>query len=309
MNAIWQRALLLLRLLLALVVGVVVWQADGLLPALAWAALLFWFWVPPLMLGTLMLRGLAPGRTTPRPAWLALLGAALHEAWVCEWVFSWRQPWAASTEPDWLPAQSRARGVLLLHGFCCNRGLWNRWLSRLRQRGHPVMALTLEPAFGSIDRYAPAIDQAIAALTHSAGGLAPVVVAHSMGGLAIRAWWRYAQQRSSGTHVARVITLGTPHQGTLTAELALARNAREMRRQSAWLKQLAADEQSRAEAMAAQFECYYSHADQVVCPAETALLPGAAAHHLPACGHLALLERPEPWAALLAALNEKSAPT
>jgi triacylglycerol esterase/lipase EstA (alpha/beta hydrolase family) len=44
-----------------------------------------------------------------------------------------------------------------------------------------------------------------------ATGLPPVIVAHSMGGLATRAWLRAF---SADARVHRVITLGTPHGGT-----------------------------------------------------------------------------------------------
>ena len=127
------------------------------------------------------------------------LGAArLLRAWWAEsrWaalVFGWWQPFRMHAVPDWLPPRAAdrpaPRGVVLVHGFLCNRAFWTPWFAPLRARGHAFVAVTLEPAFGSIDDYAPAIEAAVRRVTE-ATGQAPLIVGHSMGGLAIRAWLR-----------------------------------------------------------------------------------------------------------------------
>ena len=64
-------------------------------------------------------------------------------------LFGWRQPFRHAACPDWLPAPpaggAPGRGVVLVHGFMCNRGIWNPWMRRLRARGHAHVAVTLEP--------------------------------------------------------------------------------------------------------------------------------------------------------------------
>jgi pimeloyl-ACP methyl ester carboxylesterase len=96
------------------------------------------------------------------------------------------------------------RGVVLVHGFLCNRAFWTPWLAPLRARGHAFVAVTLEPAFGSIDDYAPAIEAAVRRVTE-ATGQAPLIVGHSMGGLAIRAWLRHARWRCACTAWSRLV--------------------------------------------------------------------------------------------------------
>ena len=96
--------------------------------------------------------------------------AQLVRAWTREVhaprVFLWRQPFRSASEPDHLPATAQGRrGVLLIHGFFCNRGLWNRWLRRLRRLDIPFIAVSLEPVFGSIDDYRLTIAAAIARLS------------------------------------------------------------------------------------------------------------------------------------------------
>jgi triacylglycerol lipase len=122
----------------------------------------------------------------PRASPRQLVAAWWGETLAAPTVFCWRQPFRSTLHPDSLGASAKGRrGVLFVHGFVCNRGLWNPWLERLTAQGVPFVALSLEPVFGSIDAYPPAIEDAVQRL-EQATGLPPVVVAHSMGGLAVR---------------------------------------------------------------------------------------------------------------------------
>lgn len=222
---------------------------------------------------------------TPRAGARQRLAAWWRESWTGHAVFSWRQPFRANAEPDALDPNAHAgrRALILVHGFFCNRGVWNPWMRRLRERGVPFLAITLEPAYGSIDEYVQAIDVAVER-AWQATGVAPVVTAHSMGGLAMRAWWR-AKASAADARVAHVLTIGTPHRGTLTAYFAHGLNARQMRPGSPWLSELAAAEPS---ARYARFTCFYSDCDNISMPSATATLPGADNRHLPGQSHVAL---------------------
>jgi pimeloyl-ACP methyl ester carboxylesterase len=228
----------------------------------------------------------------PRPGWRQWLAAWWGEAVVAPQVFFWRQPFGHAREPDHLPADAAGRrGVLLVHGFFCNRGFWNRWMARLRAQGAPFVAVTLEPPFAGIEAYTATIDAAAKRL-EAATGLPPVIVAHSMGGLASRVWAARTGARP-GEDVHRLITLGTPHQGTAVAVLAFSRNGRQMRRGSAWLRELAADRS--APALAAATTAFFSTCDNIVFPPALAQWPGAAMRALDAPAHVAMADRPEPW--------------
>ncbi|MCU7372447.1 alpha/beta fold hydrolase [Paucibacter sp. O1-1] len=284
MNARIQRFQMMLRLLLAL--GALLWLwPRGPVLAISTGLLLFWFYGLVMALNFGLLLRINASATTA-PGALQLLRAWWAEFWTCEWVFGVQQPFAERRLPDHLPPPSASaqapRGVLLLHGYTCNRGLWNHWLPRLRQRGHAYLALSMEPAFGSIDAYADAIEAAVRRLAQ-ATGRPPLIVAHSMGGLAVRAWWRRHGGDTARLH--RIVTLGSPHAGTLMANFSSATNARQMRRGSAWLQELAAQE---APEFRQRFICYYSNCDQIVCPAGTAVLADAEARYRPGVGHLRL---------------------
>lgn len=175
--------------------------------------------------------------------------------------------------------------VLLLHGYGCNQGYWAQLAALLRGRGVSHLALDLEPIAGSIDDYAPAIEAALARLCEATGQARAVIVAHSMGGLAARAYLR----RYGAARVARVITLGTPHHGTALAGMGPGLNARQMRRGSPWLAALAASETAVIRAL---FVSFWSHHDNIVAPQDSSFLPGARNVEFGGIGHVALGRHP-----------------
>jgi triacylglycerol lipase len=206
--------------------------------------------------------------------------------------FGWLLPWRANAEPDRLDVPGQ-RALVLVHGFVCNRALWNPWMRRLRVAGVPFIAVNLEPVFGSITSYAAVIDDAVRRAT-AATGSAPLLVAHSMGGLAARAWLH--AHADGDTRIAGVVTVGTPHHGTSLARLGYAPNAREMRRAGPWLTQLGAAEPA---TRWTAFTCFWSHCDNIVLPASTATLAGARNVHVSGAAHVALLDRAEVFAEVL----------
>jgi triacylglycerol lipase len=275
-----------------------VWVALLLIAAFAIAAMarnLGWPWwvalvgavlvvnVHALVLGIefVWLRSVEPGPGIQRPTVRALITAWWGEVVTDLRVFGWRQPFRAAAVSDDLSASAPRRGVLLIHGFVCNRGLWTPWMTHLRHNGMPYMAISLEPVLGPIDRYVQDIDAAVARL-EEATHRPPIVVAHSMGGLAVRAWLR---DRAAEQRVHSVITIGTPHAGTSIARFALSPNTRQMREGSAWLRALAASETRERRRL---FTCYFGHCDNIVFPACNAMLPDAANHHVPGVAHVHL---------------------
>ena len=224
------------------------------------------------------------------PAPPASLAQVLRAWWVecrAAWqVFGWRQPFFSNRHADHLPALPNGqRGVVLIHGFMCNRGLWWPWYAALRARGHAYVAVNLEPVWGSIDAYGEQIDAAVRRVAQ-ATGQAPVLVCHSMGGLAARAWLQACQ---ADDRVHRVLTLGTPHGGTWLARLAYATNARQMLLGGPWIQALA---QAEPAGRARRFVCWYSHCDNIVFPASTATLAGADNRHVAGVGHVQMVLEP-----------------
>jgi len=187
--------------------------------------------------------------------------------------------------------------VLLIHGYQCNRGFW-WWLApRLVARGCNVATLSLEPIHTSIDAYVAAVAARIEAFCRDAGAERIVLVGHSMGGLVARAYLR----RCGAGRIARLVTLGTPHQGSVLAHLGLGENARQMQPGSEWLSALAQTP------LSVPAVAVYSPHDNYVMPQDSAKLAGAQWVPLPGLGHLAMAGSPAVLAAILAATEKGAA--
>ena len=227
----------------------------------------------------------------PRASAAQLVRAWWGEVLSAPRVFCWRQPFRSHAEPDHLPQGAAGRlGVVLVHGFVCNRGFWNPWMAQLRATGVPFVAVDLEPVFGRIDAYVPLIAAAVARV-RQATGRPPLVVAHSMGGLAVRAWLSRCEEQVPAEHV---VTIGSPHGGTWLARFGVTPNGLQMRRPNRWLDELQAAERRRGGAQPyARFTCFYSHCDNIVFPPSTATLPGADNRHVPGSANVHLAAQPE----------------
>ena len=299
MNARWQQASILGGLILALIWLRWLWPQSPLLALAAVAALL----LMPAWSITLQFLYM---RAAPRDAALPAVGTrALLRAWWAEVVlayriFGWRQPFRHRVVADTDTDGRGATGVVLVHGYLCNRGFWQPWQRFLAARGIPCIAVTLEPVWGSIDDCAPGLDEAVRRM-QQATGRPPVLIGHSMGGLVIRAWLRsrgamVCEGRSEAEAaqrlqelVAHVITIGTPHQGTAMADISRTTNGRQMRQRSDWLLALARHE---PQALAARMTCWYSNCDNLVFPASAATYPGADNRLVPDQAHVEMVFDP-----------------
>ncbi len=206
--------------------------------------------------------------------------AWLIETITCLYVFCWLQPvvsWFNYAKPSTNAGQKVP--VLLLHGFFCNRGLWYSLAGQLAKRGYQCLGINLEPVWASIDDYVPSIAKAIDQLIEQTGQQKIAVVAHSMGGLAIRAYIR----QHGNEKIARVVTLGTPHQGTYISEYGHGINVGEMALQSKWRDELTLKETPARNAI---FTVIISHDDNIVAPQNIQTIAGAKKIEVAGVGHL-----------------------
>ncbi len=200
---------------------------------------------------------------------------------------SWTMPFhafsrRAARHPEGFP-------VLLIHGYGCNSGYWHAMSKALFKANITHHAIDMEPVAGGIDEYVSMIHEAVERLCVETGCDRIVIVAHSMGGLATRA---YLRDHGSG-RVAKVVTLGTPHHGTALAYFGIGLNTHQMRwtatgqegLSSEWLSRLATEEDERVYRL---FVSIYSHHDNIISPQTSSYLQGAKNIEFHAIGHVAL---------------------
>ncbi len=282
------RRLLLTQLLVGAVLG---WLFShqtnlgyGLIPLAALLA--------PLAISLVLIVSYAIKSRTPGSSalwWRSIFG----EYVACCRVYLLQQPWAKKPTLMSPPTGTSLKiPVVLVHGYLCNHRVWDTMAEQLRQAGHPVLAVDLEPLFVSIDRYAPIIEETVNELCRQAGTEQVALVGHSMGGLAIRAW-----ARACGTQrVARIITLGTPHQGTQIDPHPKTPNGKQMAWHSDWLTVLEASETLEIRSL---MRLAITPQDSIVYPQLEQVLAHASVETFPGLGHLELCQasRSRAWVA------------
>jgi triacylglycerol lipase len=243
----------------------------------------------------LMLRGASPVPEKLRIGPLQALRMVFEEYAALVVLFTVIQPF----EKFWLGPDrlghcaTRPLPLLLIHGYQCNRGFWFWLRSKLEAAGWTVATHSLEPVFADIDAYAAGIARRIDEVLAATGAPQVILVGHSMGGLACRAYLR----RHGTEKVARLITLGSPHHGTLLAPMGLGPNARQMRTDSPWLKALVAPLPPAAVSI-------YSCHDNYVFPQQAgSTLEGAANVAIGGVSHLGMAFSPQVLGKLLEALE------
>jgi triacylglycerol esterase/lipase EstA (alpha/beta hydrolase family) len=182
------------------------------------------------------------------------------------------------------PAPAPARlPVILVHGVMVNDGVWltmRRYLAR-----HDVGAvytINYGPPWGDIEHFAEQLGAKIESVCAVTGAARVLLVCHSMGGLVARA---YVRQRGPA-RIERIVTIGTPHHGSVFARGVAGRCLAQMRPGNAWLAELNRDE---AKPSAVPITSIWSRHDSLVAPQASGELACAENVAVIGIGHNALL--------------------
>jgi len=282
-------ALLLLALMIAGTAGYVSWAkhmiAHGtpewllvagapvvyFAPALVLIALWFvatWFW------------------RTPRPPEARLGVAAALRLYLTEvWTLAASWPLMALHRilvRDPAPAPATLP-VLLIHGVLVNDGVWLFTRRRLARRGvGPIYTLNYGPPFADIEDFAVQLRARIERICALTGATRVMLVGHSMGGLVSRAYLR----RFGAERVAKLVTIGTPHHGSVLAWTFPGRGLEEMRPGNAWLEEL---NQGERHAAPVPVVSIWSRHDDMVAPQASSELACAESVPLTGVGHNSLI--------------------
>jgi predicted alpha/beta hydrolase family esterase len=243
-------------------------------------------------------------RPVARIGFFALLAVWWDETWRSWKVFNVDQAWRADFPERPLVRDPARPAVLLVHGYMCNRATWRHWLLNGIPAHWNVATVNLEPVFGPLEGYAEGIHAAVERLRAATGAERVTLVCHSMGGLAARSYLR----RHGHHAVQRVVTIDTPHNGTVFALLGHGGNARQMRNACEFVRELARDPEP------IEFVCFASQHDNLIVPRDNQVLECAEAVWFERIGHLAMtanpavlrrlievVERPEPASGTVAA--------
>lgn len=150
--------------------------------------------------------------------------------------------------------------ILLVHGMIDNRMIFAVLRHQLRRRGFGrVFAINYSPATNDIRAAGQDLSRAVEELVARTGYERIHVIGHSLGGLIAR---YYVQRLGGDERVHTLVTLGTPHGGSLMAYALPVRLGRQLRPGSDLLTELALP----AATCRTRFVAYHSDLDQVVVP-------------------------------------------
>ncbi|SET79489.1 esterase/lipase family protein [Geodermatophilus poikilotrophus] len=150
--------------------------------------------------------------------------------------------------------------VVLVHGLIDNHSVFAVMRRSLRRRGFTsVCSWNYSPLLADVGRGAADLGRHLQRICEQTGYERVHVVGHSLGGLLAR----YHVQRQGGDqHVESLVTLGTPHQGSVLAHLLPTPLVRQLRPGSVVLRELAEP----APGVRTSVIAVYSDLDQVVVP-------------------------------------------
>jgi triacylglycerol lipase len=213
-----------------------------------------------------------------------LRGAAWWKFFLVEYAHFCRQAFLQLPFPVFFRTRSdRGSGaasgpvIVLQHGYAHNGAVWFSTARALEKRGYRVFTID-QPLYAPIDVMADRLAARIHDVLARTGESQITLIAHSMGGLVSRAYLRkYGEAK-----VQKLITLGSPHRGTLHAWAAGGTNGKQMRPGSQWLRTL------NQTTVSIPFISLYSVHDTVITPQDSSRVAGAINIELQGMGHVAM---------------------
>ncbi|MFC4955961.1 esterase/lipase family protein [Streptomyces mauvecolor] len=202
-----------------------------------------------------------------------------------------------------LPTAGRSHPpVVLLHGFIDNRSVFVLLRRSLARHGwRHLESLNYSPLTGDIRVAAELLGRHVEEICARTGHREVDIVGHSLGGLIAR---YYVQRLGGDLRVRTLVTLGTPHSGTRSAQLA---HAHPIVRQMCPGSELVEELRRPAPGIRTRFVSFWSDLDTLMIPVETARIehPDLIAQNVrvTGIGHLAMPVHPAVAAGVRQALT------
>ena len=188
--------------------------------------------------------------------------------------------------------------VLLLHGLSDTQAIFSRMAVHLSQQGYAVFSLDFQPANASMGLEPLAEQVANYVSSHLPTKHPFDVVGFSMGGIV----GRYYIQRLGGMQrVQRLITIASPHQGTLSAYTSTRLGSVQMRPNSPFLEGLNQDIAMLEEL---NFTSIWTPLDLMILPAHSSQISVGKNVQIPILTHTGMVTHPIGIQAVATALAE-----
>ncbi len=176
--------------------------------------------------------------------------------------------------------------ILLVHGLVDNRSVFTLLRRTLLRRGFGrVISVNYSPFTQDVRTAAARLARLVEKTCEETGYEKVHVVGHSLGGVVAR---YYVQRMGGDARVHTLVTLGSPHAGTVAAHLLPSRLVRQLRPGSELMQELAAP----APGCRTRFVAFWSDLDQLIVPKRSARIdhPDLAVRNilLRGVGHMSL---------------------
>ena len=176
--------------------------------------------------------------------------------------------------------------ILLVHGLVDNRSVFTLLRRTLLRRGFGrVISVNYSPFTQDVRTAAARLARLVEKTCEETGYEKVHVVGHSLGGVVAR---YYVQRMGGDARVHTLVTLGSPHAGTVAAHLLPSRLVRQLRPESELMRELAEP----APSCQTRFVAFWSDLDQLIVPKRSARIdhPDLAVRNilLRGVGHMSL---------------------
>jgi pimeloyl-ACP methyl ester carboxylesterase len=212
----------------------------------------------------------------------------------------YRFPWPSlALRGDPQPARDGRIPIVMVHGYFSNRGYFGPLVRALEAHGvAPIFAPNFPSAFTAIEGFMERLAAEIERICQATGQSQVILVCHSMGGLVARAYLC----AHGAARVKKVVTIASPHNGTVHARFGSGPNAKQMERESEFLRELCAREGGKGPDCG--LTSIYTPHDNLVAPQDTSRLAWARNIAIPGRGHVDILASDRLAAIVLKELRE-----
>lgn len=197
------------------------------------------------------------------------------------------------------PSQrTERRHIVLLHGLGDDASKMRALKQHFAAQGHSTHAMKLTGSWGQVG-----IDGQAEELRGYIEANLPRdeqfdLIGFSMGGIVSR---YYVQRLGGLERVRRLVTVASPHHGTIMAHLLPTKACRQMRPGSELMRDLARDTDQLAKV---GFTSFWTPLDLIVIPAKSAIVPGLRARRIWCVAHPLMVFEPRCLRAIAASLDE-----